>query len=247
MGTEGASLHRASSPSSWADGRHSVLGCRVFTQGSAFEQRAWPQRVFAALGPYGQQAVGWHSVFWQRASSRVAPWVCSWQLVGIVRQQYSSYDLILPPGLFQPRGQSDELFPSVVCWCDVLVFGRALDTGRHGHRAGLVTGCLGHCRLGWAQGLRFRIGCHHLRNKQLGGTARLGTDSIHESLPALFRISLRSLPWRLSMSVVSSPRISVLVQVLLGACAAGSCLTQRASEPEVFSHGSSGAQLAVGW
>ena len=55
MGTEGASLHRASLPSSWADGWHSALGRRVFTQGSAFEQRAWPQRVFAPLGPYGQQ------------------------------------------------------------------------------------------------------------------------------------------------------------------------------------------------
>ena len=42
LGTEGASLHRASSPAPWTDGWHSVLGHRVFTQGSLLAQRAWP-------------------------------------------------------------------------------------------------------------------------------------------------------------------------------------------------------------
>ncbi len=99
---------------------------------------------------------------------------------------------------------------------------------RHGHRpawsqAILVTaGLVGH-------GLRSYIRYHHLRHRQPVGKARLGSAFIQGSLSALFRISLRSLLWPLPLNVVSSPCISVLVQVLLGACAAGSWLTQRVS------------------
>ena len=49
-----------------------------------------------------QQALGWHSMFWHRASSRMGSRVRSRQLVSEVRQQCSSC-MSLPPGSFSPR------------------------------------------------------------------------------------------------------------------------------------------------
>ena len=230
MGTEGASPHRASSLASWAHGWHSVLGRSVCTQGSSLAQRARPQRVFAPLGPYGPQAGFLHSVFWQRTSSRVGPWVHSWQLVGIERQQYSSYDLLLPPGLFQPRGRS-VLFFLLVCRCVVVVVGGALA------QAARVASWLGH-NLSWSLlawlGTR---GCSAASDfitcctgSQLAQRARAqpsykGThwhSLLGHGLP-LVRAGLAT-----ERLCTTGPGSSLLVQVLLGACAAGSWLTQGA-------------------
>jgi len=60
-------------------GSVSASGIIACIMGTWLAQRARSQHVFAPLGPYGPQAGFLHSVFWQRTSSRVGPWVHSWQ------------------------------------------------------------------------------------------------------------------------------------------------------------------------
>ena len=173
----------------------------------------------------------------------------SCQLVGIAKQKYSSYDFLLPPGLFQPRGQSVPLFPSVCLLVRCCNRWRGIGHRPPWSQAGLFTGRLRH-RLSWSLpawlGTEGRSRIPHLRHRQPVGTARLGTAFTQGSLPALFRISLRSLPLPSPMNVNSPACNFVLVQVPVGACAAGRLSTQHVLSQDIFPRRSSGAQLAVG-
>ena len=122
---------------------HSVLGHSLLLvrAGLATER-------LCNTGPHKQQAGAWHSAFWRRTSFHVPPRVRSQQEVGEARQQYN---LPLPPGLFQPRGQSVfSLSVSLLARCCGSWWGIGLKLP--GSQADLVTICVGHCQLEWARG-----------------------------------------------------------------------------------------------
>ena len=184
MGTEGASLHRASSPASWADGWHSVLRCRVFRQGSSPAQRAWPQLAF------GQGRLGHRASLHHRATQAAGSWLAQralaqdvfsctsvsaqpavgWRSAPTVQQPRSS---IAPRVVPAKHSVSPTLSVSLLVrccgswWC--------IGTGCQGRKPAwsqsvLVTaGLVGHA------GVLCRIRFHHL----LHSTAILGTAFIY--------------------------------------------------------------------
>ena len=138
LGTErGGVSQSAPSPAPRVDGWRSALGRRVFSQGSLltctaclatacfWSGPAWPQSALAASTPHPKQAVGCHSVFWRRTSSHFGPRARNRQWGGKARQQHSSHEpLSTASRVVQPRGQSVQLFLSVlVHWWVLVVVG----------------------------------------------------------------------------------------------------------------------------